>query len=425
MSLSRRNFLTWSATAAAGAALTACRGQQSATAPVADVSSTTSTSTSPTTSASSASVAEATTSTTVAADNQDRILVVVQMSGGNDGLNMLVPLDGRYHDLRPTIGHADDKLGKMFGTAAYGLHPSLAPMQSLIDGGQVAAIASVGYPHPTRSHFLCLDDWWSATPGKTSQTGWLGRYMDLTGASDTDPLRAVALGSGVPALFGVTSRPTVVISPESFRIQASAKSKASLVDGWTKVGGPSAVAALEAINVFDKLKLQAAPASTGDEGEGGALAKSLAVAAELIVAGSSARVIHVTSGGFDTHANQVADHAVLMDDLAVGLKHFSERLTAAGLADRALVMTTSEFGRRAKENGSGTDHGKAGVQFLVGPMVSGGVIGATDLGSLDDGDIKPGIDVRSLYATALDWLRAPSSDVLQGQFESLQALRVR
>jgi uncharacterized protein (DUF1501 family) len=432
MAVSRRTFLTWSASVAAGVGLSACRGrvsQPGGAGPSTLAAAPTAAPTVPET-APQASVASVPESASSAVSGQqtmaavdDRVLVVVQLSGGNDGLNTLVPIDGRYHDLRPTIGLKDESLLQIPGFDGYGLHPSLSPLQGLFDANQVAAVASLGYGNPGRSHFVALDNWWSATPGLASSTGWLGRYLDATGGTAADPLRAVALGSGVPALNGATSLPTVVLDPNSFAIKASASTRARLIDGWKLVGGPRSQAAADAVDVFAALKLQAAADGT-DEKEGGDIARLLVSAAELIIAGKGAKIIHITAGGFDTHAGQLVTQAGLLDDLALGLKHFSDRMSAAGMADRALVMTTSEFGRRARENGSGgTDHGKAGVQFLVGPMVKGGLVGATNLGALDDGDVKPSIDVRALYATALDWLHGPTDEVLLGRFDNLAILR--
>jgi uncharacterized protein (DUF1501 family) len=424
MTLSRRNFLAWSASVAVGAGLTACEGRTETAAPGSSSSavSNASATTTPPSSSSTASTTAASSTiapTTTAPKESDRVLVVVQLSGGNDGLNTLVPVTGEYHDLRPTIGIPDDQLVKFPGASDYGLHPSFAPIQGLLDAGHVAALASVGYPSPSRSHFLSLDNWWSATPGKVSQTGWLGRYLDATGGTANNPLRAVALGSGVPALRGLDSRATVVISPNTFKING--KTGSGLVDGWKLIGGPNASAAVDAVDVFQKLKVEA-DANQDTAAEDGNIAKSLALAAEMIIAKTPARVIHINSGGFDTHSNQVVTQAKLLGDLAAGLKHFNERLTEAGVADKALVMTTSEFGRRAAENGSGTDHGKASVEFLVGPMVKGGLIGKTDLVNLDDGDIKADIDFRSIYTSALNWLGGPSQEILLGTFEPIGLL---
>jgi uncharacterized protein (DUF1501 family) len=422
MTMSRRNFLAWSASVAAGAGLTACEGRgaaKSGSATTAPTGSTTTATTVPASSSTAATTTAAATTlapTTTAPKATDRVLVVVQLSGGNDGINTLIPVTGRYHDLRPTLGIPDDKLVKFPGVSDYGLHPSFAPLQGLLDAGRVAAVASVGYPSPNRSHFVSLDNWWSATPGKVSQTGWLGRYLDATGGTASDPLRAVALGSGVPALRGVDSRATVVISPDTFTIKA--KPGSGLVDGWKLIGGANASAAANAVDVFQKLKVDAA-ANQDATAEEGNITKSLALAAEMIIAKTPARVIHINTGGFDTHANQLETQAKLLSDLAGGLAHFNDRLTAAGMADHALVITTSEFGRRAAENGSGTDHGKASVEFLVGPMVKGGLIGKTNLVNLDDGDLKADIDFRSIYTSALNWLGGPSQEILLGAFDPI------
>jgi uncharacterized protein (DUF1501 family) len=424
--LSRRRFLSASVAAAAGLGLTACRRSQGGEArPVATSTSAPAAASSTTTLPNSAvptGTATAPPTAVKGSATDDRVLVVVQLTGGNDGLNTLIPLDGRYHDLRPTIGLSDESLVALPGSPGFGLHPSLTPLQDLLGGGRLAVVPSLGYSNPGRSHFVALDNWWSATPGRASQTGWLGRYLDLSGGRDQNPLRAVALGAGVPALTGLRSQPTVVLDPATFGIRTGAASRSSLIDAWKQIEGARAVAAVQAVDVFGQLSLQAAAGT--DEKEGGDIAQALATAAELIIAGKGAKVIHITTGGFDTHSGQLATQAALLEDLAKGIVHFNARLAAAGMADRALVMTTSEFGRRAKENGSGgTDHGKAGVQFLVGPLAHGGLIGATDLANLDDGDVKPTVDVRSLYRTALDWLGAPSEDVLGGRFDDLGILR--
>ena len=411
MTMSRRNFLAWSASIAASSGLNACNGLRASATTAPDQPPETHTAT-----ATAAPGSAALPPQPAKPPTSDRVLVVVQLSGGNDGLNTLIPVDGRYHDLRPTIGIPDDKLVKFPGQPEYGLHPAFAPLQDLLNVGHVAAVASVGYPAASRSHFLSLDNLWSATPGKVSQTGWLGRYLDATGGTTNSPLRAVALGSGVPALRGIESRPTVVISPETFSIRDATDPGSALLEGWKLIGGPNAVATIEAVDVFQALNVKAAAAAVTTSADGD-LTRALVLAAEMIIAKTAARVIHINVGGFDTHANQLDTQARLLGDLVGGLKHFTDRLAAAGMADTALVVTTSEFGRRAQENGGGTDHGKASVEFLVGPMVKGGVTGEIDLVNLDDGDLRAEIDFRSIYTSAIDWLGGPSQEVLFGSFE--------
>lgn len=354
---------------------------------------------------------------TTIASATGRALVVVQLGGGNDALNTLVPLTGRYHDLRPTIGLADDTLLPVAGTTGYGLHPGLKPMTALLD--RTAIVASVGFPSPDRSHFVATDDWLSARPGEAATTGWLGRYLDATVGRSQSTLRAVALGSGTLALLGGDSRPTVVSSPQAFSVQARGD-KTRLIEAWATVGGRPAVDAVAALDIFDELKINAAAAPTTDDAEGGEITEGLRTAADLLVSGNGVEIVNVAVGGFDTHSGQPTTHAGLLADLAGGLSEFFAQIEAAGLADRVMVMTVSEFGRRTAENASeGTDHGKAGVQFLLGAGVRPGLIGDVSLTDLDDGDLRAGIDPRTVYATVLDWLGGSADDVLGASFPRL------
>lgn len=437
--LTRRSFLTGAGatvgmTAAGGVVWLAQRDLgRTAVAP----STTTATASSGASSTSSTvadSTAPSPTSTAVAPPTgAPRVLVVVQLGGGNDALDTLVPIDGRYHDLRPTLALADESLLTLPGTGAYGLHPSLAPLQPLLAAGRVATLAGVGYPDPTRSHFAALDDWWSATPGRASTTGWLGRWLD--GHGGDAPLGAVALGAGAPALVGDRVRPTVVLSPDTFRAMPPARTDLQL-----RAVGPAAsdtgaaaryraavAAAAQAVDTFASLA-SASPPDDGDEADApvdaGEITAGLATAARLIGTEPGVRVVQVAVNGFDTHADQRADHDRLLADLAGGVAEFFTSLAATGDDQRVVLMTVSEFGRRAAENGSGgTDHGKAGVQFVVGPSVTGGLYGALDLGALDDGDLPMRIDVRSVYADVLGWLGGPVDEVLGARYEPVGVLR--
>lgn len=433
MPVSRRQFLTWAGavagTSAAAGTVWAATRTTGAGAPAAEPPTTGATSTGATTSAATVPPSSTTLAPgAIARPPADRrVLVVVQLSGGNDGLDTLVPLQGAYHDARPTIGQRDDQLVPLPGTEAYGLHPALAPLAPLLTAGRVAALEGIGYPHPDRSHFAALDDWWTGTPGRSSTNGWLGRWLDLTSTGDDDPLRAVALGAGAPALLGDRTRPTVVLSPTSFALPGRAA-----LPGAASGSGPDLVAryrraladAGAAVATFGKLTT-AAPAD-GEAGEGaeGDATRLLATAAQLVLQVPATRVVQVTIGGFDTHAGQAATHPRLLADVATGVAGFFATLEAAGAAERAVLVTVSEFGRRVRENGSGgTDHGKASVSFAVGPAVRGGLYGAADLARLDDGDLAPQVDVRQLYAASLGWLGGPADEVLGGTYDALGVVR--
>ena len=371
----------------------------------------------------------------------DRILVVVQAGGGNDGLNTVVPITGRYHDLRPTLGLKDATLVALKGQTGYGLHPSLKPLAPLWAAKQLAIVQGVGFPSNTRSHFQALDSWWSATPGRTSTTGWLGRWLDAT-STGSDPLRAVSVGGGNPALRATRSTSTAITDPSGFSLAAppgvsADQLAAALVRCAAPVeGGGLRAAAQRAIatasGVVDRLEGadldRALPPAPADGGTGeyvaGDVTTGLQVAANLIAANLGTRVIVVNAGGFDTHANQAATHKALLADLGGGIARFQRAIAASGHAPRVLLVTTSEFGRRARENGSGTDHGNGGTHLVVGAGVKGAVVGSPNLAKLDpQGDVAATIDVRSLYAIALSWLGGPTSEVLGRTWDTYGVLR--
>jgi uncharacterized protein (DUF1501 family) len=371
-----------------------------------------------------------------------RILVVIQMSGGNDGLNTLVPVgDGRYFDARPTLRVNEADALRLKGADRFGLHPALQPLVAVWDRGELAAIEAIGFPDQSRSHFAAMDTWWSATPGQSSTTGWLGRWLDTAG-DPTNPLRALALGGGSPALTGTRSLATVVRDPAAFALRtpkgADAKTirDAFLATAEPLSGDPVEAAAQAAVPASLEAVDLLARAAGEEPDDGGArglvpqatkggnaygVTELLQTAAGIIDLGIGTQVILVAGDGFDTHSDQAGRHPELLSDLAGGLAGFLDTLRQKGHADRVMVVTTSEFGRRVQENGSGTDHGDGGVQFLAGPMVKGGqVIGDADLAKLNEGDLRSTIDSRSLYANALDWLSSgdgSAEDVLGATYD--------
>ncbi len=348
----------------------------------------------------------------------DGILVVVEMNGGNDALNTVVPLVGKYHDIRPTIGHEDDRLLAIPGTTEYGLHPELSALQGLIDAGRVTTLVGVGFERPTRSHFAASDMWWQATPGVISATGWLGRGLDAIGATSVTDTSGISLGPSGTALAATTTKTTAVNEASRFRLEPPKGSDPDLIAAaWSAMSDEHADA-LAAIGLFVDMK-EADPGEDeiSDTTGGKTITAQLVAAARLLATDPTIRTIYVSARGFDTHAGQVARHDELMKDLAVGIRTFYERMQLAGLDERIMLITTSEFGRRTYENASGgTDHGKAGALFVIGPNATGRLYGGFDLEDLDDGDLKADIDPRSLYAVGLDWLGAPTDEILGGTF---------
>jgi len=357
-----------------------------------------------------------------------RILVVVEMAGGNDGLNTLVPADGRYRDARPTLAMPEAGLVALEGEDGFSLHPALAGFAPLWAAGDLAAVHGLGFENQTRSHFAAMDVWHAG--GGTDS--WLGRWLDATGGDEPAPLRAVALGSDTRVLAAEHSLSTVIKEPSSFNLlappgadedavvaafQATAEplsSNPTFAAAQTAI--PSTIEALGVVSRATEGTDQTPP----DPGQPARKAERfLDTAARIIDLDVGTEVFVIGLDGFDTHATQADRQQVLLDDLNTGVTNFLGAMEEQGRADDVLVLITSEFGRRVAENGSdGTDHGKGNVLFAVGKGVNGQIVGAPPLDAIDDeGDLPVEVDARSLYAVGLDWLGGPTDDLLGGQFD--------
>ena len=368
-----------------------------------------------------------------------RVLVVVQMAGGNDGLNTVVPVtDGRYYDARPGI--SIPQASALSLDAKTGLHPSLGKMKGLWDQGMLAVVEGVGYPQPNYSHFVSMDIWQSADLSHTLSEGWLGRYFAANKGKLEAPFLGLAVGNALPEAFQ-TPHVTVpsVGSLATYQFQADPQA--------AYLGEPrldalrtmyERAAASSAYGPQLKATLDAADASittlqASQEGYKPAvtyprdgLGPALQLVAQTIAGGTGVKVCHVSIGGFDTHANETVDQAKQLTAVSEGISAFHSDLKAHNLDSKVLIMTWSEFGRRVKANASGgTDHGTAGPLFFAGTPVKGGVYGERpDLGNLDNGNLRYTTDFRSVYATALDgWLGTSSKDVLGAAFTPLPLLR--
>jgi uncharacterized protein (DUF1501 family) len=364
-----------------------------------------------------------------------RVLVVVQLGGGNDGLNTIVPVgDEAYYRARPTLAiPRAEAVGLVDGLA---LHPALAPLKALFEASRLAVVQGVGYPNPNRSHFRAMDIWQTGAPERRESSGWLGRYLDAQccGEQPRGPL-ATAIGEGTPRAYWnehvlVPSIPDL----ERFQLEAEPRERADTLDAFRVIYDDDEAAGqhealirrvgADALASSEELKRIAAsyrPAVTYPRSQ---LAGRLQTVAQLISADLGTRIFYVPMGGFDTHAGQRGAHARLLKELGDGLAAFERDLEAHGQSDRVLTMTFSEFGRRVAENGSGgTDHGAAEPMLLLGPVRSGLVGEHPSLTDLDHGDLKHGVDFRAVYATVLaGWLGASAEAVLGERFESLPAL---
>lgn len=373
---------------------------------------------------------------------QDHVLVVVQLGGGNDGLNTVVPWgNDDYYRNRPGINIAANDVLKIKDADGYGLHPSLADLMALYDEGLVATIHGVGYPNPNRSHFTSMDIWHTADPQRPTGNGWLGRYFDAACAGTPDPNIGIAIGREAP--LAMTGKEVTAVSfenPSLFQwmgeeVEGSLEKPYDEVNRAGELQGvdPNSQlgfltrTALDAQVASDQILSAVRRPSTADY-PGNALAQQLRMVAAMIGGGLPTRVYYVTLGGFDTHAGQPGTHANLLTQFATSMRAFYEDLKAQGNADRVLTMTFSEFGRRVRQNASaGTDHGTAAPMFLMGPMVKPGVHGAhPSLTDLDAGDLKFTLDFRSVYATVLEkWLGADSRKILGSTFRPAAILNVK
>jgi len=365
----------------------------------------------------------------------DRILVVVQLGGGNDGLNTVIPYtDDSYYRNRPTIALQKKEILRL--TDDIGLHPNLAKLKDLADGGKLTLVEGVGYPNPNRSHFRSMEIWQTATDSnRYSKDGWIGRYLDNTCGGEAEPVAGVALGGDRPQAFdGSKGFGVAFQDPESFGWndgQGQAKEKNfrgmnrdyrphnETLDFLRKVTA-------NAVLSSDRVKEVSRSYKGGVNYPGDAFAVSLKTVAKMIAGNLPTRIYYVTLGGFDTHANQLGSHGNLMKRFADGVAAFQKDLELQGNADRVLTMTFSEFGRRVQENASGgTDHGTAAPMFLIGKTINPGMAGKRpNLTDLDNGDLKYTTDFRSVYGSVMEqWLGADSKPVLGREFQQIKLIK--
>lgn len=362
------------------------------------------------------------------------VLVVIQLAGGNDGINTLIPFgQGAYYDARPTL--AIPQSGVLALDNQVGLHPSLTSLRELYDQGKLAVVQGVGYPNPNRSHFRSLEIWQTAEPEKFGRSGWLARYAESSLEGDKHPLKLVSVGGGsTKAFLSEKLNVPTIQSLESFQLfdpKRPAPELNRLAQAFLDMYDPARQA--EQVRVACKMgkdaydSVQAIQALTGQyvnkiEYPKSPFAKDLQLIVKLLAGQSGTRVFHAQLGGFDDHAQEKEQHAKLLKEFDAALGAFYRDLAEQGLENRVVTVAFSEFGRRVKENGSGgTDHGTAAPVLVLGGRVKGGLYGATpSLTNLDNGDLKYEVDFRSVYYTLIeDWLGGDANYVLGKRFEKL------
>ncbi|HZV48713.1 MAG TPA: DUF1501 domain-containing protein [Candidatus Dormibacteraeota bacterium] len=374
--------------------------------------------------------------------SNDRILVMIQLAGGNDGLRTVIPLqDPVLHDLRPRL--AAMSVGSALPLdAEVGLNQNLKGIKQLWDQGRVAIVQGVGYPNPSFSHFESIRIWETGDPSRRQVDGWLGRTLARNYDADGHPLAGCACGTAeVPgALRDLQATLTVIESQRTFGFTGGSEVEAAVGALYRNTPGiygalfdtamataRDAVAALQAAQAKYRPAAQYSDRQQLVYASKNQLAAALQLAAELIVTGTGVKLLHVTLGGFDTHYTELARQDDLMAYLDSAVSAFFQDLDAHGMADRVLVATWSEFGRRPRENASGgTDHGAAAPLLLIGGPVKGGLYGEapslTDLDATDN--LKYTVDFRSVYQEILGpYLGADPKEILGGTFERLGFIR--
>ena len=371
----------------------------------------------------------------------DRVLVMIQLAGGNDGLQTVIPLaSSRYRDLRPQLSAAADKALRL--DDRWGLNASLRGTKALWDQGKVAIVQGVGYPNPSQSHFDSIRVWETADPLRREQDGWLGQTIAKNYDSAGHPLVGCACGTtSIPgALRDLQATLTVVQDEKAFKFQGGDDMERAV--GALYTGTPGIYGALfdtavaTARDTVAQLKTSSSryvpKAKYSDDARlvfssRNQLAAALQLAAELIVTGTGVKILHVTLGGFDTHYAQVNRHEQLLAYFDTAVSAFLQDLEAYGMADRVVVATWSEFGRRPAENASaGTDHGTAAPIILIGDPVQGGLYGdAPDLAKVDArGNLPYEVDFRSIYQEILDsHLGVDAREIFGEAFERIPFVR--
>lgn len=363
----------------------------------------------------------------------DTVLVVCQLSGGNDGLNTIIPWANKmYYDLRPTIAIPEDQVVKL--DDHMGMHPALKPIADLYKQGKVAVIQNVGYPKPNRSHFASMDIWQSASPERTLKYGWIGRHVDqqmgknalnpvyALGLSTEKPLALTGQRASVPCFASLVDLKNMIGDSDTDRLLREMQGAPAANGSPAAVVQQANKSALDAIQILNANLAQYTVKSTYANDAFGNGFKQIA---QLLATSPKTRIVYFSTGGFDTHARQAQTHEKLLANFAGAVSAFQAEMEAIGKADKVVVLVFSEFGRRVQENGSqGTDHGHGSIMMLIGKSVKGGLHGPIpDLANLYQGDLTMQIDFREVYAATLDkWMGGDSEVVLGKKFNPIGAL---
>ncbi|MBM3926228.1 MAG: DUF1501 domain-containing protein [SAR202 cluster bacterium] len=373
--------------------------------------------------------------------SKDPVLVIVQLSGGNDYLNTVIPYtDGLYYDQRPHIGIPQDKVMPVGNSL--GLHPSLKSIKEKFwDTGKMAIIHGVGYPNPNRSHFRSMDIWHTCEPDKMSTDGWLGKAVRDMDPKGENVLTAVSFGPGLPRALALPGVPVAsVMELERAGVLTGinpAEERKRALETFSRIYGPTVGTGYvldylrqvgnDILKGSDILKTAPQKYSSTVEYAATPIAQSLKSVAQVHLAELGTRVLYVEYGNFDTHANELATHAPLWEALGPALGDFYDDLKEHNASENVLMLLFTEFGRRVNDNGTGTDHGSGGGAFLIGDKVKGGMYGeypSLKAEKLLDGDLHFNYDFRGLYSTILErWMKLEARPLVGGSYEQMGFLK--
>ena len=367
--------------------------------------------------------------------NSASVLVVLQLSGGNDVLNTVVPYgDGLYYDFRPTTGITEDNVIPLDGR--FGLHPAMGRIKDLWDQGNVAVVNGIGYPKPDRSHFRSMDIWHTAEPEKLIAEGWLGRVIRELDPEKQNVCTGVSFGTGMPRAMYLSGTPAMSVSQlEGYGLLTtlSGEKQRRALNAFTRMYMPEEFeeqnmmlehigqTGIDAMTGADLLKAAPLGYQSNVEYAPDPLSQSLRGIAQVHLAGIGTRVFYTQIGGFDVHGNEVNMQSKLWDNVSRSVGDFFDDLKEHDAADEVVMLVFTEFGRRVKDNGNGTDHGSGGGAFLIGERVNGGFY--SDYPSLApseqlNGDLHFNNDFRSLYSSVLDqWLGINPAPIVNGKFD--------
>ena len=377
----------------------------------------------------------------MASNTKDPVLVILQLSGGNDALNTVIPYSNPlYHDNRPKVGIPEDQVLAI--NDSIGFHPAMGPIKKLYDEGKVAIIQGIGYPNPSRSHFRSMDIWHTCEPTKVGDEGWVGRAIRDIDPQKENVLTGVNFGRGLPRALAVPGVPVASVGNlETYGVLTGIEAedqRLMALETFSRTYSPMlgkgpvlsyfAQTGLDALKGADILSTALDNYTSSVKYGNDDVAQYMRNIVQTNLANLGTRILYTTApyNSFDTHAGELANHTRLWTQTSQAIGAFYDDLKEHNATDNVVLFVFTEFGRRVHDNGSGTDHGAGGHAFVIGDAVKGGLYGeypSLEAGKLMEGDLHYNNDFRGTYATLLErWMGLDSKPIVGGSFEQLDFL---